>query len=262
MLLAVPVTAQIPDDVLTFTREAIEAERDEPIPFIETPPTEWDTWTPEVGQFRLYVNYDVLTNPFAVKDTVPRIDVLGKDGSWPYVMVYDLDTLFIFLVPPGYTLPRGSIASGIPMEFPLVVLAGTNRAVYWFSNDGGELLLDPLEPSDFLTIAPILPLPKGCIVLLQQSNLNSKMIAKVMERVAEVDSTAALVQLDEGFYESAWPLIRQVTIQRWKVNQVWDPMKKAMRILLVIQVTSEFAPAVQAILISSPKEVYAIAVNP
>jgi hypothetical protein len=260
--IAASVAAQIPDDVLTFTREAIEAERDEPLPFIETPPTEWNTWAPDSGQFRLYVNYDVLTNPESIEDTVPRIDVLGENGSWPYVMAYDVDTLYIFLVPPGYRLRRSSITvDQLPLEFPVVVTAGSGRAVYWFSNDQGEVLLEPIEPGDFLSVAPVQPLPAGSIVLLlPQSDLNSKVIKSLMKKVCAI---AIPLQLDGGFYEKIWPLVHAVKIQTWDVNQLKNPVDQSTRVLLVLQpINGANAQDVRDALMSSQEEVSLIGLIP
>jgi hypothetical protein len=184
-------------------------------PAVATPPVGRPDWTAQAGQFRLYVNHD-----HQAGDTVPRIDILDKSGSWPFTMLYAHDTLYLHILPAGCTLSERSSIEHLPPEFPLVVYAGVQRALYRFSYIRGRTTLDPLAPADFLTTALVHPLPDNTVFLqLPPSNSNAGLIAGI---VADVGERAELIQLDAGFYQSVWYYVKKTAIRRWKVNETAD----------------------------------------
>ena len=139
-------------------------------------PDGWDEWTPDDGMLRLYVNFDGRSG-----DTLPRIDILCEDGSWPFSMQYLRDTVFLFVVPPGCELTERSTLNNLPDEFPFVVCAGTKRAVYWFSYDAGKVEIDILQPASFITTILVKPFPPDVMyLLLPGSGKHAKTIKKIV----------------------------------------------------------------------------------
>ncbi|MDF1544698.1 MAG: hypothetical protein P1R58_06300 [bacterium] len=178
------------------------------------PPAEWQHWTPDDMMFQLYVN----TDSRQVDDTVPRIDIMTEKGSWPFSMQYLGDTVYLFVVPPGFELTERSALDSLPDEFPFVIWAGTERAVYWFSYDAGELEIDQLQPALFISPMPVKPLPPDIVHLqLPGSGNHAKTIKQTVNKLKSV---AQLIQLDEGFYETIWYHVTKTTIRTWKLNEV------------------------------------------
>lgn len=201
-----PVIAQeeVNDDAESKTTEVL-------------PPPEIRDWTPLDNQFQLYVNFDG-----EVGDRLPRIDILNdKQESCLFWMEKLGDTLYIFILPPGYTL-KDSVrvrnrVDGLDDEFPFTVMAGTKRAAYWFSHDSGQVVLDTLQSEPFITVVALHELPANVLTLqLEGKNKNAK---AVRELVKELKGQAELIQLDEGFYRNIWFKVKKTVVQNFKTNE-------------------------------------------
>jgi hypothetical protein len=181
------------------------------------PPPGIRDWTPSDDQFELYVNaIDV------AGEMVPQIDILDdKQQSHMFWMEKHGDTLYLFILPPGYA-PDDSLAvrntvNGLDYEFPFVVWAGTRRATFWFSYESGNITLDTLQPAPFITIVSLLDIPADVETLqLEGKNKNAK-IVRTLEK--ELRGLAELIQLDEGFYRNVWFKVNKTIVQRWKTNE-------------------------------------------
>lgn len=198
LFLVIPTGAQETDDVLDSNAVM--------------PPPELRSWTPFEKQFQLYVGFDG-----NAMDTAPRIDILHEDQSWPFYMEKIGDTLYLFIVPPQYSLTVRSTVDGLEDEFPFVVWAGTQRAIYWFSYDHGTLVVDTMQSAPFITTIPLKPLSPDILTLqLQGTGKNAKVIASVLE---ELGDQVKLVQLDGGYYDKIWGHVTPSVVRRWKLNE-------------------------------------------
>jgi len=176
-------------------------------------PDEWHTWTPNEGQFRLYVNFDNTSG-----NQLPRIDILGHFGSWPFTMQYLNDTVYVYVVPPGYTLTKRVSITQLPEDFPLVVWAGTERGTYWFSADENDVTIKAVTPASFLVIETVHALPEDAI-LVQLPVSGPRSYKLIKDLIEGVGNNAEIVQLDEGFYKGMWLWIRKTQVMRYKVNE-------------------------------------------
>lgn len=180
-------------------------------------PPELRNWTPKKEQFQLYINFDGKPE----NSDLPRIDIMSDNVSWPFRMSKIGDTIRILIIPPGYKLKDAikirDTVRGLDKEFPFVVLAGAERAVYWFSNDSGKVTIDEIQPASFIATIPLRELPDDVLTLqLQRTNDNAK---KIRELEKELGDLASLVQLDDGFYQNIWLRVSKIRIQRWKTNE-------------------------------------------
>ncbi|MFA5052354.1 MAG: hypothetical protein WC544_04845 [Patescibacteria group bacterium] len=181
------------------------------------PPPDLRNWTPQDGQFQLYVNFDG-----AAGDKTPRIDILSDKGESCLFWMEKLgDTLYVFILPPQHALNDSmsvrNAVDGLDEEFPFVVWAGTKRASYWFSYDSSQVVLDTLKAASFITITALRELPADILTLqLEGKNKNAKIIRTL---VKELGNQAKLVQLDEGFYRNYWFRVHKTVVQNWKTNE-------------------------------------------
>lgn len=180
---------------------------------VALPPPDLRNWTPEKEQFRLYVNLDGNSG-----DTVPRLDILDdKNLDWPFLMERIGDTVYVFIAPPGYMLNHQSRIDGLDTEFPFVVWAGTQRAIFWFSYDSAAVALDTIQSASFITTVQFKPLPDNIVTLqLLGTNRNAKRIKSLL---TELGDKASLIQLEDGFYWNLWLRVRKSIVRRWKVNE-------------------------------------------
>jgi|GEM_PF-4613317 hypothetical protein len=183
------------------------------------PPPDVRDWTPFDQQFMLYVNFNGQPTDSL---TPPWIDILDdKQESCLFWMEKLGDTLYIFIVPPSHVLcdsvrMRNSI-DGLECEFPLVVWAGTRRATFWLSYDSGQVILETLQPSDFITTVSLKELPNNVLTLqLEGKNKNAKVLRTL---VKELKGQAELIQLDDGFYRNIWFHMRKAVVQRFQTNE-------------------------------------------
>lgn len=200
--------------VPVFSQGLPPEDENSPAPtFSVKPPPDLRNWTPEKNQkFQLYVNFDRNAG-----DSLPRIDIFGDGGSWPFALEKLGDTFYVFIVPPGYSLKTRSTINGLEKECPFVVWAGTERAIYWFSYDSAKVLLDTIQPASFISTVPLQQLPGNTLTLqLQGTNKNAKTITSLL---AEIGKQATLIQLKDGFYQNTWFRISQSIVRRWKVNE-------------------------------------------
>jgi hypothetical protein len=204
-------------------------------------PDGWDQWTPDDSLLQLYINFDGRSN-----DTLPRIDILDENGSWPFSMQHLGDTVFLFVVPPGCELTERSTLDNLPDEFALVVWAGTKRAVYWFSYDAGKVEIDTLQPASFITTTLVKPFPPDVMyLLLPGSGQHAKTIKEIVQRLKGM---AELIQLDDGFYQSIWCFVDRTTIRRWKLNETAAGTEQAGTLLVFSIKDSAYCADVQDIL--------------
>ena len=175
-------------------------------------PEGWSEWTPDDGMFKLYINTDGRTC-----DTIAHIDILRKRKSWPFHKRQMGDTVFVFVAPPQSTFTGRSILANRPDDFPLVVQAGTRRAVYRISLRAGEIEVEGVQPAPFIGTAGVKPLPPDVAhLLLPGPDYHARTIKEVLKRL---DGKAELIQLDEGFYESIWRFVSPTAVRRWKLNK-------------------------------------------
>jgi len=175
-------------------------------------PEGWDQWTPDDGMLQLYINTDSRSH-----DTLPRIDILNKNGSWPFSLKRLGDTVFIFVAPPGSISTMRLTLSNLPNEFPLVVWAGTQRAVYELSYDVGKVKIDIIQLASFITTTTVKPFPPDVMhLLLPGSGYHARTIKEVVGRLKGM---AELIQLDDGFYQSIWCRVSRTMVRRWKMNK-------------------------------------------
>ena len=176
------------------------------------PPPELRAWTPAANQFQLYVNFDGASG-----DTLPHIDILNDRASWPFLMEKLGDTVYLFITPPGYQLKARSKLDSLDAEFPVVVWAGTERAVYWFSYDSGQVTLDTLQPAPFITTVEVRPLPDNVLTLqLVGKNKHAKTIRNILSAVGD---RATIVRLPEGYYQNVWYRVLESVVQRYETNE-------------------------------------------
>lgn len=176
-------------------------------------PDGWDQWMPDHGMFKLYLNTDCRTD-----DSLPRIDILCKDGSYPFSMQHISDTAFLTLMPPGVQLSERSTLEGLPEKFSLVIRAGTEQAVYTFSYDSGEVEINSLDSASFINVLQVQPLsPKIVYLSLPGTGNHAKTIKQVLTRLNDM---ASLVQMEDGYYRGIWRRVSQTTIRTWKLNEV------------------------------------------
>jgi len=192
-------------------------------------PVEWEQWSPTKGMFHLYLNND--NNSI---DTLPQIDILSERSSWPFGMQFIHDTLYLNIVPPGFAHERTAIDS-LPLEFPMVIKAGKERAIYGYSYDRGKVVIDTsLLPASFINLMPIDTLASDIIYFqLPSSGNHAKTIRKVVKYL-ESENIAKLIQLEPGFYQGIWRYVSKTTIQRLKLN-VTDSKTDSKGILIVFK---------------------------
>ena len=172
----------------------------------------WQHWTPRPSEFRLYINFDNSTC-----DSVPRIDILDFDASHPFLMCFANDTLHVHIAPPGETQTERSIVDGLPAEFPIVLTAGNNRAVFLLCYEAHQFALVPVDTAPFLSTVEIRPLPDDIVWLqLDNTDKEASTIGQVLDRVT---GRATLIQLDDGYYSGIWFPVRRDVIRRWKLNR-------------------------------------------
>lgn len=206
-----------------------------PGPVSVAPPADWQNWTPAKEQFRLYINFDGSNH-----DTIPKIDIFDDNGSWPFNMQFRFDTLYLHIGPAKCSPAERSAVDRLPQAFPIVIQAGTERAIYWFSYDNGSINLGPLQPAGFISQVPLYQLPDNVrFVQFTGSLHNAKTIKQVLR---DLDGLAEPVQLAAGFYEDIWLLVKKATIRRWPVNET------ATGTFLVLQCTEESQDTVTQIL--------------
>ena len=175
-------------------------------------PDGWDQWTPDDGMLKLYINTDERSN-----DTLPQIDILNKKRSWPFSMQHLGDTVFVFVWPPQSTYTGRSTLANLPNEFPLVVRAGTQRAVYKYSYDAGKIEIEAVQPESFISPAPVKPFPPDVMhLLLPGSGYHARTIKDVVGRLK---GTAELIQLEKGFYQDIWCYVSKTAVRRWDLNK-------------------------------------------
>jgi hypothetical protein len=183
------------------------------------PPPELRDWTPSSNQFLLYVNFDGQPTDSL---TLPKIDILNdRHESCIFWMEKLGDTLYLFIVPPDYALHdsrhvRNTVDS-LGWEFPLVVWAGTQRATYWLSHDGGNVVLEAVQLAAFVSPLQLKDLPADVLTLqLEGKNRNASIIRSL---VKQLDGHAELIQLVEGFYRNVWFKVNKTVVQKWKTNE-------------------------------------------
>ncbi|MFH2050513.1 MAG: hypothetical protein ABIJ12_13840 [bacterium] len=182
------------------------------------PPPDLRNWTPQDKQFQLYIN-----SYAEDREKTPKIDILNEKGeSCHFWMENHNDTVYLFIIQPGFELKesisvRNRIDS-LDQEFPLVVLAGTMRAVYWFSYDSATgVEIEPLKPASFIETIPLLELPTNVFTLQLEGNNNN---ARIMRQLLiELGNQAELIQLDKGFYRNYPFMVKQIVLQKWKTNE-------------------------------------------
>ncbi|MEK7518822.1 MAG: hypothetical protein AAB424_03145 [Patescibacteria group bacterium] len=183
-------------------------------PFVASvqPPEDMRTWTPEAKQFRFYVNVkrdgDKVT---------PQVDILGDNGSWPFVMKHIGDTVYVYIVPPGYKVLERSVLEKLPNTFSLVAWAGTERAIYMFSFENGKVTLDIPQSAPFISVVDVKPLPEN--VLCWQLAGSGNSAGEVQRILKALGSSAKLIQLKKGFYQGEWFFLKEVTVRNLKMNE-------------------------------------------
>lgn len=170
-------------------------------------------WKPMRDEFRLYVNTDG-----NAADTVPKIDVLSDKGSSPFFMKRgETDTIYLYVIPPDVKLEQRSVIDRLPGEFPLVILAGTERATYWFSYEAGTFDIEPLTPKPFISLVPLQKMPDNVVCWqLQGSGNSAKAVKAILKALGD---QVQLTQLKPGFYEGSWFYIRTTVVRTWNVNE-------------------------------------------
>jgi hypothetical protein len=183
-------------------------------PFVASaqPPEDIRHWTPKVNQFKLYVNVQRDDEKMT-----PQIDVLTDKGSWPFVMKRNGDTVYLYIVPPGYEMQERTVIDHLSNAFPLVVWAGTERAVYAFLFDSGKTMVTTLQPASFISLVEVQPLSKYILCWQLQGSGNSA--AEVQRILKELGSQAKLIQLKKGFYQGVWLYLKEVNFRNWKANE-------------------------------------------
>jgi hypothetical protein len=187
-------------------------------------PDGWDEWTPDDDMLRLYINTDERSD-----DTKPHIDILRKRSSWPFTMRRLGDTVFVFVAPPQSTFTGRSTLANFPDEFPLVVQAGTRRAVFRYSCRAGKIEIEAIQPVPFITTTPVKPFPSDVAhLLLPGPDYHSKTIKEVLKRL---DGKAELIQLEKGFYENIWCFVSETAVRRWKLNKTASGVEQSGTLL-------------------------------
>lgn len=188
------------------------------------PPKDLRDWTPSKGmQFQLYINFTGVPG-----DTTPRIDILKENLSWPYLAEKLGDTVYFFIAPPGYSVTLQSRVDSLETEFPIVIWAGTERAIFWFSYESGKVVLDTtVQPASFISTLPLRSLDTNILVLqLSGKNRNAKIIRDLLK---ELGDQATLTQLDDGFYHNVWFRVSKTVVQNWKTNETKDGTLLALK---------------------------------
>lgn len=201
------------------------------------PPPDLRDWEPSKDmKFQLYVNFD------GINDTIPKIDIMLENVSWPYYMDKLGDTVYLFIAPPGYSLKVQGRIDHLESEFPIVIMAGEKRRVhFWFSYENNKVFIDTSNAHDsFISVLAVRPLPDQTLTLqLKGRNVNAKVIRPLLK---ELGDQAKLVQIQEGFYENVWPRVIKTIVQNWKTNET------QIGTFLVFSCSAEFRDAVSLIL--------------
>lgn len=174
-------------------------------------------WTLKNKHFSLYVN--VISSS---DHATPQIDIRRNNVSWPFSMYFENDTLYLDIAPPGSAFNPSSINVTLKdtlVELPLVIKAGIERAIYWYSYNNGSVEIDTsLLPASFIDLMPVDTLAANIILFyLPNSGNNVSKIRKAMQELKNL-GFAELIRLDDGYYQGIWDYVNKGEIAGVKLN--------------------------------------------